>query len=153
MKTITKTLFGAFAAATFAAATPAAAQMEIYEDWEPAEEVVELTMVKVDEGQFETYMEGIKGTWVAANKVAMELGHISSYGIYGVPYGDNDFNLILRVTYPNTEMMGPSKARYMEFMEAYGKANLDAGNKKVLELYNEIREIQGIYVLREVKMK
>lgn len=153
MKMLTKMFAASGAAMTLALATPAAAQLEIYEDYEPAEEVIELTMVKVDEGQFDTYLEGLKTTWVAANEVQKELGYISSYGIYGVPYGENEFNLILRVTFPSTEVMAPSKERYMKFMEAYGKANLDQGNKTVLELYNKIRKIQATYMLREVKLK
>jgi len=152
MKTFFKTIAAAGAAATLALASPAAAQMEIYQDYEPGEEVIELTMVKVDEGQFDTYLEGLKSTWVAANEIQKELGYISSYGIYGVPYGENEFNLILRISFPSTEMIGPSKERYMAFLEAYGKANIDKGNTKVLELYNKIRKIQATYMLREVKL-
>ena len=151
-KSITQAVAGGIAAATLTLASPAAAQMEVYEDYEPAAEVIELTMVKVDEGQFETYLEGLKTTWVAANEIQKQLGHISSYGIYGVPYGENEFNLVLRVTYPNTEMLGPSKARYNEFLDAYGKANIDQSNKTVLDLYNKIRTIQSTHILREVKM-
>jgi hypothetical protein len=143
---------GGIVAATLAMAVPAAAQMEVYEDYEPAEEVIELTFVKVDEGQFDTYLEGLKSTWVAANEMQKKLGYVSSYGIYGVPYGENEFNMVLRVTFPNTEMMGPSKARYMKFMEEYGKTKIDQSNKTVLDLYNNIRTIQGTYLLREMKM-
>ncbi len=152
MNIFSKTIAGGIVAATLAVASPVAAQMEVYEDYEPATEVIELTMVKVDEGQFETYLEGLKSTWVAANEIQKQLGYISSYGIYGVPYGENDFNLVLRVTFPSSEMMGPSKARYMKFLDAYGKANLDQNNKTVLDLYNKIRTIQATYMLREVKM-
>ncbi|PKP91610.1 MAG: hypothetical protein CVT75_08975 [Alphaproteobacteria bacterium HGW-Alphaproteobacteria-14] len=152
MNAIIKTISGGIAAATLAMAVPAAAQMELYENYQPADEVVELTFVKVDAGQFETYLEGLKSTWVAANEVQKKLGHISSYAIYEVPYGENEFNVVLRVTFPNTEMTGPNKARYMQFLEAYGKANIDQGNKTVVELYNRIRKIQAVHVLREVKM-
>ena len=152
MKSITKLLGISVAAAGLALATPAAAQMQVFEDYEPDEEVIELTFVKVDEGQFETYLEGLKSTWVAANKVQQELGHITSFGIYGVPYGENHFNLVLRVTFPSTEMIGPSKERYMEFLEAYGQANIDQGSETVRELYNKIRKIQATYMLREINM-
>ena len=82
-------------AATLPMAVPAAAQMEIYENYEPAEGVTELTFVKVEEGQEENYVEGLKSTWVAANKIQQEQGVISSFGIYSVPYKD-DYNMILR---------------------------------------------------------
>lgn len=152
MKALLKTIAGGVAAATFALATPAAAQLEIYKDYEPSEQVIEMTLVKVDEGQFETYLEGLKSTWVAANEIQKELGYISDYGIYGVPYGENEFNMVLVVSFPNTDMIAPSKERYMKFLEAYGKANIDQGNTTVLELYNKIRKIQGTYMLREVEM-
>lgn len=152
MNAIIKTFCGGIAAAALTMAVPAAAQMQVYEDYVPADEVIELTFVKVDEGQFDTYLEGLKTTWVAANEMQKKLGYVSSYGIYGVPYGENEFNMVLRVTFPNTEMVGPSKARYMKFMEEYGKTKIDQSNKTVLELYNQIRTIQGTYMLREVKM-
>ena len=50
-------------------------------------------------------------------------------------------------------MTGPSRERYNTFMEAWGKENQEASNEKVLELYNEIREIQGEYMLREITIK
>lgn len=152
MKAMMKTISGGLAAATLALAVPAAAQMELYEDYMPADEVVELTFVKVDEGQLETYLEGLKSTWVAANELQKKLGYVSSYAIYAVPYGDNEFNMVLRVSFPNTEMLGPNKARYMKFLDEYGKTKIDQSNKTVLELYNRIRKIQGTYILREMKL-
>jgi len=153
MKTVLKTMGAAAAAAvTFALATPASAQMQVYEDYEPAEEIIEMTMVKVDEGQFETYLEGLKSTWVAANEIQKELGFIRDYGIYGVPYGENEFNMVLVVVFTDDAALAPSKENYMKFLEAYGKANIDQGNKTVLELYNKIRKIQATYMLREVKL-
>lgn len=152
MKTMFKSAGLACAAAAMAFATPAAAQITVYEDYTPSEEVVEMTTIKVDEGQFETYLEGLMGTWVAANKVAKELGHIKNYAIWAVPYGDNNVNLILTITYPSTEHTGPSKERYDEFMAAWGEERIEAGNTKVLELYNKIRKIQGVYMLRQVEL-
>lgn len=147
-----KTIFAsAVFALTMPLAAPAAAQMEIYENWEPGEAVTELTFVKVEEGREEDYVEGLKSTWVAANKIQQELGYISGFSMYMVPYKD-DYNLILRVTFPSGEMMQPSKERYMAFLEAYGKANIEQGNETVLKIYNEIREIQSVAILREIKL-
>ncbi|WP_394730828.1 hypothetical protein [Altererythrobacter sp. GH1-8] len=134
-------------------ATPAAAQMQVYEDYTPSDEVVEMTTVKVDSGQFETYLEGLKSTWVAANEVAKELGHIKGYAIWGVPYGTNEVNLILTITYPSTAHTAPSKERYDEFMARWGEERMDSNNKTVLELYNKIREIKGVYLLRRIDVK
>ena len=141
----------AFAAATLAAATPATAQLKIYEGYTPSDGVIEMTLVKIDEGMMETYFEGLRGTWVAANEVAKELGHIVDYGIYEVPYGDSDgFNLVLTIRMANTTDIGPNKARYDAFMKAWGDANIEQSNKTVRELYNNIRTIKGTYLLRSV---
>ena len=37
------------------------------------------------------------------------MGQISDYGIYVVPYGDNDVNLVLRINYPSMAELGPAK--------------------------------------------
>lgn len=151
MNTLTRMIQGGIAAAALAFAAPAFAQAaEVYKDYTPSEDVIEMTLVKVYEGQADTYLGGLRKTWVAANEVQKKLGHIKDYGIYGVPYGEGGFNVVLIVVFPNTEALGPSKQRYMEFLEAYGKANIDAGNKTQIELYNKIRKIQGTYLLREV---
>lgn len=148
-----KTTAIACAAGALALATPAAAQMQVYEDYTPSEEVVEMTTIKVDEGQFETYLEGLKETWVKSNEVAKKLGHIKNYAIWGVPYGDNTVNLILTITYPSSDHIGPSKERYDQFMAEWGKERQDASNKTVIELYNKIRKIQGTYLLRRIDVK
>ncbi|MBV7264985.1 hypothetical protein [Erythrobacter ani] len=152
MSKFVKSIAGGFAAATLAMSTPALADIEVYEDYQPSDEVVEMTLVKVDEGQFETYLEGLRSTWAAANQVQKDLGYIKDFAIYGVPYGENEFNMVLVVVFPDTASVGPSKERYMAFLDAYGKANIDQGNTTVLELYNKIRKIQGTYMLREVEM-
>lgn len=142
----------AIAGSTLAMSAPAFAQLEVWKDYTPQETVVELTQVKVDEGQLNTYLEGLKQTWVRANEVSKSLGHISDYGIYTVPYGDNEVNLILRINYPSMASLTADKARYDAFLKVWGKQNLDSSNKTVRELYNNIRKIKGTYLLREIKM-
>ncbi|MGN3974524.1 hypothetical protein [Tsuneonella sp. SYSU-LHT278] len=143
----------AIAAGTLGLSTPAQAQLEVWKDYTPQETVIELTYVKVDEGQLDRYLEGLKQTWVRANEVSKKLGQISDYGIYTVPYGDNEVNLVLRVNYPSMASLNADKARYDAFLNAWGKQNIDSSNKTVRELYNNIRKIKGTYVLRELKMK
>lgn len=109
IKTIGMTLV---AGSALAMAMPAAAQLRVWEDYTPQEEVVELTYVKVDEGQLDTYLEGLKETWVKSNEVGKSLGQIKSYGIYTVPYGANEVNLVLRITYPNMTVLNADKERF-----------------------------------------
>ena len=149
MKTIGMTLV---AGSALAMATPAAAQLRVWEDYTPQEEVVELTYVKVDEGQLDTYLEGLKETWVKSNEIGKSLGQISSYGIYTVPYGANEVNLVLRITYPNMTVLNADKERFDAFMAAWGRENMESSNRTVIDLYNKIRKIKGTYLLREIEM-
>ena len=111
-------------------------------------------MFKLDPGTHNIYLEGLKSTWVAANEVAKSLGHVEDYSIYAnQAVAAGAFDLLLVIKFPSTEMTGPSRERYNTFMEAWGKENQEASNEKVLELYNEIREIQGEYMLREITIK
>ena len=70
-------VISAAAAVSMAAfCAPASAEMQLYKDYEPSPQVVEMTTVQVDDGQFETYLEGLKSTWIASNEVAKKLGII-----------------------------------------------------------------------------
>ncbi len=135
-----------------AVSTPAVAQLSEYEDYEYSESVVELTTVRVDPGQMDTYLEGLRQTWVAGNEVAKSLGHITDYGIYAnmAPGGDA-FHLLLVIEFPG-ENLQPSRERYDEFMTAWGEANMESSNETVVNVYNEIREIGGVYLTREINM-
>ncbi|NEZ03533.1 hypothetical protein G4Y73_05125 [Wenzhouxiangella sp. XN201] len=135
-------------------AAPAAAQLEVWEDYEVSDAVWSLTMVKLDPGTQDIYLEGLKSTWVAANEIAKSLGHVEYYSIHAnQAVAPDAFDLLLVIKFPSTDMMAPNRERYNAFMEAWGEENQDASNKKVLELYNEIREIQGEYLTREITIK
>ena len=135
-------------------ATPASAQLQPWEDFEPSESVWSITFVDLDPGTFGIYLEGLKSTWVAANEVAKELGQIEDYAIYSNQYASgDDFDLILVIKMASTDDTAPNRERYDEFMEAYGKANIDKGNETVLELYNKIRRIQGTHLVRKIELK
>ena len=135
-------------------AAPATAQLEVWKDYEPSDAAWSLTTINLEPGTGDIYLEGLKSTWVAANEVAKRLGHIEDYSIYANQAGAGDeFDLLLVIKYPSTEMMGPSQERYNAFMEAWGEENMDSSNETVRELYNEIREIQGEYYVREIVLK
>lgn len=135
-------------------AVPAAAQLQVWEDYEISDASWSVTMVKLDPGTQGLYLEGLKSTWVAANNVAKSLGQIEDYAIYSnQAVAKGAFDLMLVIKFSSSEDLAPSRERYDEFMEAWGQENVDASNKTVLELYNEIREIQGEYLIREITLK
>ena len=134
--------------------TPASAQLQPWEDYEASDSVWIVTHVDLDPGTLGIYLEGLKATWIAANEVAKELGQIKDYAIYSNQFGGaDDFDLLLVVEMESTDDIAPNRERYDEFLEAYGQANIDKGNETVLELYNEIRRIQGNYLLRKIDLK
>jgi hypothetical protein len=135
-------------------ATPASAQLKAWEDYEASDSVWIVTHVDLDPGTMGIYLEGLKSTWIAANEVAKELGQIKNYAIYSNQYGaEDEFDLILVVEMESTADIAPNRQRYEKFLEAYGQANLDKANEKVLELYNKIRRIKGTYLLRKIDVK
>lgn len=152
-------LVGAYVVCSFLllgvlAAAPAEAQLKVWEDYEISDASWSVTMVKLDPGTQDIYLEGLKSTWVAANEVAKSLGQVEDYAIYAnqaVAHGA--FDLMLVIKFPSTEALAPNRERYDEFMEAWGNENVDASNETVLELYNKIREIQGEYLIREITLK
>lgn len=149
-----KLMFGSLAAAIAltTVSAPASAQLREYEDYEYSDSVAELTTVRVEPGQLNTYLEGLRQTWVASNEIAKELGHINGYWIYAnMAPGAGDFHLLLVIEFPG-ENMQPSRERYDAFIEAWGEANMQNSNETVVNIYNEIREIQGVYLTREITM-
>lgn len=149
--------FGSVAVVTLGLAlftAPASAQLQPWEDYEASDSVWIVTHVDLDPGTFGIYLEGLKATWIAANEVAKELGQIKDYAIYSNQFGSaDDFDLVLVIELESTDDIAPNRQRYEEFLEAYGQANIDQGNETVLELYNEIRRIQGNYLLRKIEVK
>ena len=51
--------------------TSVLAQLEPYEDYTMSEELWDITMIKVDPNMGDDYLEGLRDTWVAANRVAL----------------------------------------------------------------------------------
>ena len=135
-------------------ATPASAQLQVWEDYEASDSVWIVTHVDLDPGTMGIYLEGLKSTWIAGNEVAKKLGQIKDYAIYSNQFGAADeFDLVLVVEMESTDDIAPNRQRYEEFLDAWGQANIDKANEKVLELYNKIRRIKGTYMLRRIDVK
>ena len=143
-----KSVLAAAVVATFA--MPAAAQLSVYEDYDISEEVWLLTTIKVDPNMGDYYLEGLKSTWVEANEVAKELGHIADYRILGSALPQSgDFNMMLLIKFDSMADLGPSQEDYEAFMAAWGEANEDA-NRETAKTYPELRKIQGEYIFHEI---
>lgn len=138
------------AAAVAAFAMPAVSQLSVYEDYDISEEVWLVTTIKVDSNMGDYYLEGLKSTWLEANKVAKELGQISDYKILGSAFPESgNFNMMLMIKFDSMADLGPSREDYEAFMAAWGAANEDA-NRETAKTYPELRKITGEYVLHEL---
>lgn len=141
-------------ATSFTAAGAAFADLEPYKDYDISDAVWSVTTVKVDANMDDAYLEGIKNTWAAGNKVAMELGQIESWSIYRSDLPQSgDFNLLLIVKFANTSDLAPNKERYDAFIKAWGKANSDASTEFAQKNYPAMRELTGNYLMREITLK
>jgi len=135
------------------ASQAALAELTPYEDYDIGDSVMSVTTVKVDANMIDVYLEGLKQTWVAANKVSKDLGHINDYSIYmsQLP-ASGDFNLMLVVVYESIEDFAPSKERFDEFMARWGEEN-EEQNREIAQSYPEVRSIAGEYLVREITIK
>jgi hypothetical protein len=130
------------------------ADLQPWQDYDVSEEVHLVTTVKVDSNMEDAYLEGLKRTWIPGNEIAMKLGHIKDYAIYRSQMSDSgDFNLILVVTLASAADLQPNKARYDEFMQAYGEKESEESTEYAQKNYPAMREITGEYLMREVTIK
>lgn len=135
------------------AATPALAQLEPWADYDISKELWNVTMVKVHPNMGDDYLEGLRDTWVASNRVAKELGQIDDFFIYRSQVGaSGDANVLLVVKFADSSQLEPNKERYDAFMKAWGAANEDR-TREISKNYPAMREITGEYLLRRIDIK
>jgi hypothetical protein len=133
--------------------TSAMAQLEPWKDYEVSDALWNITLVKVAPNMGDDYLEGIRDTWVAANRVQKELGHIEDFFIYRSELAESgDFNLLLVVRFANSDQLEPNKERYDGFMKAWGEANRDK-TRNITKNYPAMREITGEYLMRRIEIK
>lgn len=134
-------------------AQSALAQLEPFKDYEISDALWNITFIKVDPNMGDDYLEGLKETWVASNKVAKELGQIEDFTIFRSQLAQSgDVNLFLVTKFTNSAQLEPSKERYAEFMKAWGEANEDR-TREITKNYPGMREITGEYLVREITVK
>jgi hypothetical protein len=140
-------------ALTFVFST-ASADLTPWEDYQESEAVWTVTTIKVAANMGDAYLEGLKNTWVAGNEVALKLGQIEDYKIYRSDLPESgDFNLILTVKFKNTAELGPNQARYNAFMKEWGEKRNQETTEFAQKNYPAMREITGMYYMREITLK
>ena len=131
----------------------AMAQLDPFTDYDISDELWNITMIQVDPNMGDDYLEGLRDTWVAANKVAMELGQIEDFMIFRSQLPQSgDANLFLVVKFPNSDSLDPNKEEYDKFMKAWGDAN-ESKTREITKNYPAMRKITGEYLTREITIK
>ena len=131
----------------------ALAQLEPFSDYTISDELWNITLVKVNPNLGDDYLEGLRESWVASNRVAKELGQIEDYAIYRSQLENSgDVNLFLVIKFANSDQLDPNKAEYDKFMKAWGEANLKR-SREITKDYPAMREITGEYLVRKIDVK
>jgi hypothetical protein len=133
--------------------TAALAQLDPFTDYDISDELWNITLIKVDPNMGDDYLEGLRDTWVAANKVAKELGQIEDFFIFRSQLPESGHaNLFLVVKYPNSDSLDPNREEYDKFMKAWGDAN-EAKTREITKNYPAMRKITGEYLTRKITIK
>jgi len=131
----------------------ASAQLEPWDDYDVSKELWNITLIRVHPNMGDDYLEGIKETWVASNKVAKELGQIEDFKIFRSELPQSgDVNLFLVVKFADSSQLEPNKAEYDKFMKAWGEERQQQ-NREITKNYPAMREITGEYLVREITIK
>ena len=131
----------------------ALAQLEPFSDYEISDELWNITLIKVHPNMGDDYLEGLRDTWVASNKIAVELGQIESYSIFRSQLENSgDVNLFLVTKFANNDQLKPNKENYDKFMKAWGEKN-QSRSREITKNYPAMRDITGEYLVREIKIK
>ena len=133
--------------------TSALAQLEPWTDYEVSDELWNITTVKVDPNMGDDYLEGLRETWVASNRIAKELGQIDDFFIYRSVLSESGHaNLFLVVRFANSDQLDPNKEAYDKFMKAWGEANQEK-SREITKNYPAMRSITGEYLVRRIDIK
>ncbi len=113
---------------------------EIWEDYEPSNQQIQLTVIDVQSNYLDNYLVNLKRTWVRSVEVQKELGQIVDYGVY-VSDGANSPNVWLTITYENMAAMQQSKEKWDAVNAVLEKRYGDDEEEldKISKGYEEIR--------------
>ena len=127
---------------------------EIYKDYEPSEEFIQLTVVAVEPNYLDDYIVNLKKTWVRAMEVQKELGYVVDYGVF-TSDNANSPNVWLTITYENMAAMQPSEEKYNKLnaeLESRYKETEDELDT-IAKGYEEIRKMVDNQIINQVVFK
>ena len=127
---------------------------EIYKDYEPSEQHIQLTVIAVESNYLDDYLVNLNKTWVRSMEVMKELGHIVDYGVY-TSDSANSPNVWITITYENMAAMQPNEDHYKEvnaLLEERYEESEDELNM-ISKGYEEIRKMVDNQIINKVNFK
>ena len=115
-----------------------------------------VTFVRTGANATDDYLKGLKNTWDATMKEALKEGLIKSYKILlGMAANQEDFNLILMIENENMASFdsNPTRKAKWDAIQKKISSNMKGDFEKTVSNYENIRELFGTKLMREIKLK
>ena len=127
---------------------------EIYKDYEPSENYIQLTVVAVQPNYLDDYIVNLKKTWVRSLEIQKELGYVVDYGVY-TSDNANSPNVWLTITYENMAAMQPDEDRWNKVNEILEERYSDTEDElnTIAKSYEDIRKMVDNQIINRVVFK
>ena len=128
---------------------------EIYEDFTPSQEPMELTVVAVQPNYVETYLTNLNRTWVRAMNVQKKLGYVEDFNVWTSLSVADSPNVWITVQYKDLASMQATeeknKAVEAELEKMYGDNEVEL--EEISKGYEEIRKMIAHHIIYRVDFK
>ena len=115
-----------------------------------------LTFVRTGANVAEDYLKDISKTWKAFMDGAVQEGLVVSYKIlFGPPANEDDFNIVLMIENENMASFDPDPERdaKLDALEEKIKESMEGKYDATVTNYENLRQIYGTKVMREIFLK
>ena len=131
------------------------ASAEIYEDFTPSQEPMELTVVAVQPNYVDTYLTNLNRTWVRAMNVQKKLGYVEDFNVWTSLSVADSPNVWITVQYKDLASMQPTKEKNKaveaELEKLYGDNEVEL--EEISKGYEEIRKMIAHHIIYRVDFK
>jgi hypothetical protein len=128
---------------------------EIYEDFTPSQEPMELTVVAVQPNYVDTYLTNLNRTWVRAMNVQKKLGYVVDFNVWTSLSVADTPNVWITVQYKDLASMQQTeeknKAVEAELEKMYGDNEVEL--EEISKGYEEIRQMIDHAIIYRVDFK
>ena len=131
------------------------ATAEIYEDFTPSQQLMELTVVAVQPNYVDTYLTNLNRTWVRAMNAQKKLGYVEDFNVWTSLSVADSPNVWITVQYKDLASMQPTeeknKAVEAELEKMYGDNEVEL--EEISKGYEEIRKMIDHAIIYRVDFK